>query len=49
MITSTPFGVVTLKDEAGNEFKVDDQRLKHYLRGSINEVDPDFKKGKEIC
>ena len=49
MITSTPFGVVTLKDESGNEFKVDDQRLKHYLRGSINEVDPDFKKGKEIC
>ena len=23
--------------------------VKHYLRGSINEVDSDFKKGKELC
>ena len=49
MITSTPFGVVTLKDEYGNEFEVNGQRLKHYLGGSINEVDSDFKKGKELC
>ena len=49
MITSTPFGVVTLKDESGNEFKVNSQRLKNYLRGSINDVDPYFKKGKEFC
>ena len=48
MITSTTFGAVTLKDEIGSEFKVNGQRLKHYLRGSINEVDPDFKKGKEF-
>ena len=49
VITSTPFGAVTLKDEFGSEFKVNGQRLKHYLGGSINEVDPDFKKGKEFC
>ena len=49
VITSTPFGVVTLKDKYGNEFNVYGQRLKHYLGGSINEVDLDFKKGKEFC
>ena len=48
VITSTPIGVVTLKNESGNEFKVNGQRLKHYLGGSINEVDPDFKKEKEF-
>ena len=48
MITSTPFGAVTLKDESGNEFKVNGQRLKHYHGGSINEVDQDFKKEKEF-
>ena len=48
VITSTPFGAVTLKDESGNELKVNGQRLKHYLGGSINEVDPDFKKEKEF-
>ena len=47
VLTSTPFGAVTLKTESGNEFKVDGQRLKHYLRGSIQEVDPDFEKRKE--
>ena len=49
MITSTPFEAVTLKDEFGSEFKVNGQRLKHYLRGSINEVDPDCEKGKKFC
>ena len=49
MVISTPFGVVTLKDEFGSEFKVNGQRLKHDLGGSINEVDPDFKKEKEFC
>ena len=49
MITSTPFGAVTLKDESRNEFKVNGKRLKYYLGGSINEVDLDFKKGKEFC
>ena len=49
VITSTPFGAVALKDESGNELKVNGQRLKHYRRGSLNEVDPDFKKGKELC
>ena len=35
VLTSTPIGVVTLKTESGNEFKVNGQRLKHSLRGSI--------------
>ena len=48
VVTSTPFGAVTLKDESGSEFKVNGQRLKHYLGGSINEVDPDFGKGREF-
>ena len=47
MVISTPFGAVTLKIESGSEFKVNGQRLKHYLGGSIKEVDPDFEKGKE--
>ena len=49
VVTSTPFGIVTLKDEPGSEFKVYGQRLKHYLGGSIKEVDPDYEKGKEFC
>ena len=49
VITSTKFRAITLKYESGSEFKVNGQRLKHYLGGSINEVDPDFKKGKEFC
>ena len=47
MLTSTPFGVVTLKTESGNEFNVNGQRLKHYLGVSIHKVDPDFEKRKE--
>ena len=35
MLTSTPFGAVTLKAKSGNEFKVNGQRLKHYLGGII--------------
>ena len=38
VVTSTPFGAVTLKAESGSEFKVNGQRLKHYLGGIINEV-----------
>ena len=37
VVASTPFGVVTLKTDSGSEFKVNGQRLKHYLRRSINE------------
>ena len=37
MDTVIPFGAVTLKTNLGNEFKVNDQRLKHYLGGSLNE------------
>ena len=49
VVTSTPFGAVILKDEFGSKFKVNGQRIKHYLGGSINKVDPNFKKGKEFC
>ena len=34
--TNTPFGAVTLKTDSGSEFKVNGQRLKHYLGGSMN-------------
>ena len=37
VIAVTPFGAVTLKTNSGDEFKVNDQRLKHYLRGRSNE------------
>ena len=49
VVTSTPFGAVTLKDESRSEFKVNGQRLKHYLKGSINGVYPDCEKRKEFC
>ena len=29
--------LVTLKSNSGNEFKVNGQRLKHFLGGSLNE------------
>ena len=48
VITSTPFRAVTLKAESGSEFKVNGQRLKHYLRGSMKEVDPYLKREKKI-
>ena len=38
IVTSTPFGAVTLKTDSRSEFKVNGQRLKHYLGGSMNEV-----------
>ena len=37
VVASTPFGAVTLKTDSGSEFKVNGQKLKHYLRGNINE------------
>ena len=37
VVTSTPFGAVALKTNSRCEFKVNGQRLKHYLRGNINE------------
>ena len=49
MVTSTPFGAITLKDESESEFKVNGQRLKLNLRGIINGVDPNCEKGKEFC
>ena len=47
VVTTTTFGALILKTESGSEFNVNSQRLKHYLRGSIKEVDLDFEKGKE--
>ena len=37
VISVTPFGAITLKSNSGNEFKVNGQRLKPYLGGSLNE------------
>ena len=37
VVASIPFGAVTLKTDYGDEFKVNGQRLKHYLGGNINE------------
>ena len=37
IVAITPFGVVTLKTNYGDEFKVNGQRLKHYLGGRLNE------------
>ena len=47
VVASTPFGEVTLKTKSGSEFKVNGQRLKHYLRGSMKELDLYLEKGKE--
>ena len=33
VVVVTLFGVVTLNDNSGDEFKVNGQRLKHYLGG----------------
>ena len=38
VVTSTPFGAVTLKTDSGSMNEVNGQRLKHYLRRSMNEV-----------
>ena len=37
VVTVSPFGTVTLKTNFGDEFKVNGQRLKHYLVGRSNE------------
>ena len=37
VVASTSFRAVTLKTDSGSEFKVNGQRLKHYLGGNINE------------
>ena len=49
VIAVTPFGEVTLKTESGNEFKVNGQRLKHYIRGILNEDWSSIKSFEEIC
>ena len=47
VVTSTPFGAVTLKIKSGSELKVNGHRLNNYLGGTIKEVDQDFEKAKE--
>ena len=37
VVAVTPFGAVTLKTNSGDEFKVNGQKLKHYLGGRTNE------------
>ena len=37
VVTVTPFGVVTLNTNSRDEFKVNGQKLKHYLGGRPNE------------
>ena len=37
IVAITTFGAVTLRTDSGNEFKVNSQRLKHYLGGILNE------------
>ena len=37
VVAVTPFGAVTHKTNSGDEFKVNGQRLKHYLGGRSNE------------
>ena len=37
IVASTPFRTVTLKTNFGDDFKVNGQRVKHYLGGNINE------------
>ena len=37
VVAITPFRAVTLKTNSGEDFKVNGQRLKHYLRGRQNE------------
>ena len=48
VIAITPFRAVTLKTESGNEFKVNGQRLKHYLGGVLNEEQSKIRILEEI-
>ena len=41
VISVTPFGAVTLKENSGIEFRVNGQRLKHYMGGMINKEQSD--------
>ena len=37
VVVSTPFGAIALKTDSVDEFKVNSQRVKHYLGGNMNE------------
>ena len=37
VVAATPFGAMPVKTNSGNEFKVNGQRLKHYLGGCLNQ------------
>ena len=50
VVSSTTFGAITLRDDAGEEFKVNGQRLKHYLsREKENEENCNLKKTVMLC
>ena len=37
VVSTTPFGAITIRGQAGNEFKVNGQILKHYFGANVNE------------
>ena len=45
----TPLGAVTLRINSGNEFKVNGQRLKHYLGGILNEEQSQIRRECKNC
>ena len=48
VVAVTPFGAITMKTNSRDEFKVNSQRLKHYLEGRSNEEVPDLKTWIEL-
>ena len=49
VVAVTPFGAVTLKTNYGDEFKVNGQRLKHYLGRRPIEEKSQILKDKKNC
>ena len=48
MVSSNTFGTVTLRSDTGEEFRVNGQRLKHYLsrEEGMEELQQDFESEK---
>ena len=49
VVASTPFGAVTLKTNSRNEFKVNGQKLKHYLGGILNKEWSQIRRDRKNC
>ena len=49
VIEVTPFEAVTLRENLRNEFKVNGQRLKHYLREIMNEEQSQIRRDGKNC